>query len=51
MFLPALAKNEKMAKMIKEQKINSKYFSEEYAYESLIQSIFLIMNDDISTGL
>jgi len=45
MFLPALAKNEKMAKMIKEQKINSKYFSEEYAYESLIQTIFLIMND------
>ena len=45
MFLPALSKNEKFTKIITEQKINPKYFSEEYAYESLFKTIFQILND------
>ena len=45
MFLPALSKNEKITKIITEQKINPKYFSEAYAYESLFKTIFQILND------
>ena len=45
MFLPALSKNEKITKIITEQKINPKFFSEEFAYESLFKTIFQILND------
>ena len=44
MILPALSTNEKLIKALSEQKIDPKYFTEEYALNSIKSTIFQIIN-------
>ena len=45
MILPALARNEKIAKVIEEKKMDKYKFSEEFALDSLKTTIFQVIND------